>query len=203
MILLAIVSAVVLLDQATKLWAVAALTETFEMHQKKSFLEKVKGFYTIPTLGDFVSEDGKLNLRKPPHEVIPGFWNHRYVENPGSAWGLFANLDAKWREPFFHVVHLLAIVLIILYLRKLTPEQKGTAIALSFILGGAIGNYIDRLARGYVIDFIQWYWKDFYWPTFNIADSSLCIGVGIMLLEAFFLRPEKEAKPGQSSSNSA
>ncbi|SJM93678.1 Lipoprotein signal peptidase (fragment) [Crenothrix polyspora] len=74
-----------------------------------------------------------------------------------------------------------------IWLAKLKPHEKLLAIALSLVLGGAIGNLIDRLAYGYVIDFLDVYYQDWHWPAFNIADSAIVVGVGLMLAESFGL----------------
>ena len=74
---------------------------------------------------------------------------------------------------------------ILVYFRKLTREQRPAQVALSLVFAGAIGNFIDRVARGYVVDFIDWYWwnrPDLYWPTFNIADSMIVVGVLLLVL---------------------
>ena len=123
----------------------------------------------------------------PPKDVIEDFWAFRYVENPGAAWGLFADARESVRRPFFLVVALIAVGFIIGYYRRLEADQRMLAVALSLVLGGAIGNFIDRLHLSYVIDFIDWYviWdgRPAHWPTFNIADAAISIGVCLLLLD--------------------
>lgn len=116
-------------------------------------------------------------------EVVPGFWNHRYVENPGAAWGLLANASESVRVPFFLLVSAGAVIFIIAFFRKLHDDQKLMVWALSLVFGGAIGNLIDRLHLSYVVDFIDWYVGSAHWPTFNVADAGITTGVGLLMLE--------------------
>ena len=99
-----------------------------------------------------------------------------YVENPGAAWGLFRGRSERFRNTFFTLVSLGAVAFILYYYRRLRAEQRYLQVALALVLAGAVGNFLDRLARGYVIDFVEWYWwnrPDIRWPTFNVADSLI------------------------------
>jgi signal peptidase II len=121
--------------------------------------------------------------------VIPGFFNLTYVTNPGAAFSLLAGADSWWRHPFFLLVGgvaLLVLTVMYFHLRHKTPYQ---ALALALIAGGALGNLIDRFRLGAVIDFIDIHWSNYHWPAFNVADSSICVGVGLFLFFSFF---EKE-----------
>jgi signal peptidase II len=113
------------------------------------------------------------------------------VENPGAAWGLFANLPDTARRIFFHVVSLAALAFIFAMYVRLEPGQRLVSVALSLVAGGALGNFMDRLARGYVIDFIDWHWRNqpgMRWPTFNVADAAICVGVALMLVDSLRMR---------------
>jgi signal peptidase II len=77
-------------------------------------------------------------------------------------------------------------IVLIFWIKNLSRQERWTAVALSLILGGAIGNVIDRIIYGHVIDFIQWYYGHFYWPSFNIADSAICVGAAILIFQALF-----------------
>jgi len=129
--------------------------------------------------------------------VIDGYWDYQYTENPGAAFGLLADGHEDWRVPFFVIVSLLAVLMILFILRGVLPDQRLMIWGLSFIASGAIGNFIDRIRFGYVIDFIVWKYTDAYrWPTFNIADALICIGVGLMAIELIrdmFRKPVEEA----------
>ena len=123
----------------------------------------------------------------PLHHSIPiidGFFNLTYVRNTGAAFGLFAGSAEVFRRPFLILVSILASVFIISMMKRLAEKETGLITGLSFILGGAIGNLIDRVFYGEVIDFLDVYWRNYHWPAFNIADSFITVGVGIML---FFL----------------
>lgn len=121
--------------------------------------------------------------RCPTVPVVDGFWNHRYVENPGAAWGLLADASESVRVPFFLIVSLGAVVFIVAFFRKLTDDQNLMVVALSLVFGGAIGNLIDRLHLNYVVDFIDWYVGNAHWPTFNVADAGITTGVTLLMLE--------------------
>ena len=113
--------------------------------------------------------------------IIDGLFNLTYVRNTGAAFGIFAGSAEIFRRPFLILVSILASGFIISLLRRLEDRQKGLLSALAFVLGGAIGNLIDRIFYGEVIDFLDVYWRDYHWPAFNIADSFITVGVAIAL----------------------
>lgn len=203
-VLLAIFGFVVASDQLTKGMAVARLTNAFELQGAQSLVERVAGLYSFENLDNEPFEEGKADLRRRAVVVVPGFWNHKYVENPGAAWGLLAGVDERIRVPFFHLVSLAAIAFILLFYRRLESDQRLLAVALALVLGGAVGNYIDRIARNYVIDFIDWHWRSQHWPTFNVADAAISVGVVLMLADAFFgHRSELAAAPTAEQTDGA
>ncbi|HUI46149.1 MAG TPA: signal peptidase II [Nitrospirota bacterium] len=116
--------------------------------------------------------------------VIPGFFNITHVRNKGAAFSLFAGAPEEFRTLFFTTVTIVAIVVIILLIRK-TNERLLIA-AFSLISGGAAGNLIDRVRYGEVVDFIQWYVKSYYWPSFNVADSAITVGVCLLVVDMLF-----------------
>lgn len=116
--------------------------------------------------------------------VVEGYWDFEYTVNPGAAFGLLSEADSPYRLPFFIVVSLLAVGVILYLLRGVHPEHKLLVVALSLIGTGAVGNFIDRVRFGHVIDFVVWKYTDQYrWPTFNVADSLITVGVVLMLFE--------------------
>lgn len=116
--------------------------------------------------------------------LIPNWLDVTYTLNPGAAFSLFASASPEFRAIFFIVLSIVAIVvLILLLMRRGTPSTSGIAFAL--VLGGTIGNLIDRLARGEVIDFIYFHHETFNYPVFNVADSAITIGVAILLISSF------------------
>jgi len=114
-------------------------------------------------------------------QIIDGLFNLTYVRNTGAAFGIFAGSHEVFRRPFLIGVSIVAIGFILVMLRRLREDATGLAVALAFILGGAIGNLIDRIVYGEVIDFLDVYWSTYHWPAFNIADSFITIGVTITL----------------------
>ena len=184
-------------DQWTKYLAVERLTTVFPSAGAVSLAERVRGFYTFRHLEGLATE---------PHYVYRPLWRMNYVENPGAAWGLFRSFSAGFRNTFFTIVSLAAVAFILRYYRKLRDDQRYLQVALALVLAGAVGNFIDRIARGYVIDFIEWYWwnrMDLRWPTFNIADSLIVVGVALLIVhpgqtkeaEAAAERGEERASP--------
>jgi signal peptidase II len=113
--------------------------------------------------------------------IVNGFFSLTYVRNTGAAFGIFAGSAEIFRRPFLIVVSLFAIGFIFTMLRRLPDNEKGLSTALAFIIGGAIGNLIDRVIYGEVIDFLDCFWGAYHWPAFNIADSFITIGVGLTI----------------------
>lgn len=115
--------------------------------------------------------------------VIPNFFNITYVRNPGAAFGFLAETHPEFREIFFLLMPPIALVVILLILRGVHETDTRQIIALSMIFGGAIGNYIDRLRFRYVIDFLDFHYKNAYsYPAFNIADSAIVVGVAVLMI---------------------
>lgn len=115
--------------------------------------------------------------------LLPSF-NLTYVHNTGAAFSFLAQAGG-WQRWLFAGLALIVSGIITTWLLRLEKHETLMATALSLILGGAIGNLIDRVAYGYVIDFLDVYYQQWHWPAFNIADSAICIGVALMLLESF------------------
>ncbi|MFA6822626.1 MAG: signal peptidase II [Geobacter sp.] len=113
--------------------------------------------------------------------VLDGLFNITYLRNKGAAFSFLAN--ASWRIPFFITVTLVAAVVILVVLRKLRVDQRLAQVALAMIFSGAIGNLIDRIRLGEVIDFLDVYWKSYHWPAFNVADSLICVGVALVAFD--------------------
>lgn len=127
--------------------------------------------------------------------LIKDFFNFTYVRNYGAAFGVFAESHPTFREYFFLLMPPVALAVILWLLHSTPAKDKLQVIGLSLIFGGAIGNYIDRLRFRYVIDFIDFHYKNLWsYPAFNIADSAIVIGVGLMLLVMFFESREKKAQ---------
>jgi len=125
--------------------------------------------------------------------VIRNFFDIVHARNQGAAFGILR--DSSIRLPFLISVSLLAVLVIVALFRKLRPEQKLSAWGLSLVLSGAVGNLIDRVRFGEVVDFLSAHWHEHYWPAFNVADSAICIGVGLLVIDTIL--EERRKKKGQ------
>jgi lipoprotein signal peptidase len=136
--------------------------------------------------------------------IIPDHFDFQYTRNEGAAFSFLADHDSPWRLPFFVIVNVFAVLLILWILRGVGLQQQLLVWGLSLIAGGALGNLIDRIRLEYVIDFIVLKWTDAYrWPTFNIADSAIVLGVSLLVLEMIVdgLRgsPEEDEQPAETT----
>lgn len=123
---------------------------------------------------------------------VTGFLNWTYVHNYGAAFSFLSD-SGGWQRWFFTVIALVVSGVIIWWLRQSTREQVLLPVAFSLILGGALGNVYDRLIYGYVIDFIDVYYQQWSWPAFNIADSAICLGAILLIVDMFKNKePEKQ-----------
>jgi len=118
--------------------------------------------------------------------IFPSF-SITYAHNYGAAFSFLSDAGG-WQRWFFAVLAAVISGGLIIYLRQLKPPETLLAMALSLILGGAIGNLIDRVLYGYVIDFLDVYYKSYHWPVFNIADSVITVGVALILYESFMTK---------------
>ncbi len=185
--LLAVIFVVMVVgDQWSKFLAVDRLTWAFPRVGATGTAAKVEAFYEMKHLEA---------MARPPHVVWDPMWRMTYAENPGAAWGMLRDLPPGFRHGFFVVMTFGALGFILWYFRKLREDQRWMQVALAFVFSGAVGNLIDRLARSYVIDFVQWHWwkrPDLYWPIFNLADSLIVVGVAMILLA-----PGEKRAPGK------
>jgi signal peptidase II len=122
------------------------------------------------------------------HKVIDGFFSLVYVMNPGAAFGFLAEAPEIFRYLFFISVTVLAILLIIYYILKSKSQDVLIVISLTLIFGGAVGNLIDRIRFGAVVDFLDFYIGAWHWPAFNVADSAISIGAVLMIWEMLVSR---------------
>jgi len=116
-------------------------------------------------------------------EIVPNFVHITYLRNTGAAFGFLAGGRSALRMVFFSLVSVVAIGCISYLLKTLRPQQKTLIVSLSLILGGAVGNLVDRLRMGEVIDFIDLHWHHIHWPAFNVADSAISIGVILLFFQ--------------------
>ena len=138
----------------------------------------------------------KASLLYSKNIEVTSWFNFHLVGNKGAAWGIFKDLPEQWRVTFFTVLTLVALTfMVFMYLQSYA--HKLTRLSLILVVGGAIGNLIDRLNIGYVIDFIDWHYGAQHWPTFNIADVWISVGVSLMFIDlirqGFTARSEAQA----------
>jgi signal peptidase II len=119
-------------------------------------------------------------------QVIPGFFRLTHTENTGAAFSLFADSPAHWKTGMLIAFSLIALGVVTILLLRNHHAQVVTGIGLSLIMGGAVGNLWDRLTSGRVVDFLLFYVKRYQWPVFNLADSAIVMGAGLLILEILF-----------------
>jgi signal peptidase II len=124
-------------------------------------------------------------------QILP-FFNLTHVYNYGAAFS-FLHDAGGWQRWFFTIIAFAVSVLVLWWLKQTTKQQIMLPIAFSLIIGGALGNAYDRLVHGYVIDFLVLYYQDWYWPAFNVADSAICIGAILLIIDMFKNKEEKNA----------
>jgi signal peptidase II len=117
-----------------------------------------------------------------------------YVRNTGAAFSMFADNSSAFRIPFFVVTAVVAAVALGYFVRHTPARQRTALVACGLVLGGAIGNLIDRVAYGEVIDFADAHWNGMHWPAFNVADACISVGVGLLLLRGVFVRDDRESE---------
>lgn len=178
---LAAVALIVLVaDQWTKFVVLERLTTAFD-----------GGGNRLSTFFGAAPKPGYDGYHYRPKDMVvlsDDYFRLRYAENPGAAFGLFRNLPEDLRGPLFHLVSIGAVVLVGYYFSQLrgAKNEAWARWGLPLVLGGAIGNYVDRLARGFVIDFLEAHWLEkAYWPAFNVADTAIVVGVGLLLVDSF------------------
>lgn len=114
--------------------------------------------------------------------ILPIF-NLTYVRNYGAAFSFLAE-HSGWQKYFFVILALIVSITLVYFLFKNKAEQKLQNSAYALIIGGALGNMIDRLYHGFVVDFLDFYWDIYHYPVFNLADIAICVGAGLLLLDS-------------------
>jgi signal peptidase II len=145
----------------------------------------------VPTLVAVISDQWTkawITSTYPLHSALPiidGFFNLVHVRNTGAAFSMLADQPAAFRIPFFVVVSIVAAGFLLQFIRSTPVSDRLTLIAAGGVLGGAVGNFIDRVTQGAVVDFIEVYWRQYYFPAFNVADSFITVGVILLILASF------------------
>ena len=109
--------------------------------------------------------------------VIPGFFHLTYVRNTGAAWGMLSGSNG-----WLAALSVVLLALLVVFRRKVLTESRMHRLALGCLAGGIVGNLVDRVRLAYVVDFLDFFWRGWHFPAFNVADASICIGVGLYLL---------------------
>ncbi|MDO9308090.1 MAG: signal peptidase II [Deltaproteobacteria bacterium] len=152
-------------------------------------------FAAISTIGIIIDQITKVYIDRSMQlfdsiAIIENFFHITYVRNKGAAFSFLSN--ASWRLPFFITVSIIAALVILIAFRKLRDDQRLAQISLAMIFSGAVGNLIDRIRLGEVIDFLDAHWYRHHWPAFNVADSLICVGVFLLAID--MLLEEKRLK---------
>jgi signal peptidase II len=139
------------------------------------------------------------------HDYVPlvdGLLSLSHVRNHGAAFGLLSDWNLPYQSLLLALLSVAALGAIAAYFVRLPQAARLPRLALSLVLGGAIGNVIDRLRLGYVVDFVHVYWRDFQWPDFNAADSAITIGVALLVIDILG-SPEAEPQGARAAANTA
>ena len=118
--------------------------------------------------------------------IIDGFFNLTYLKNPGGAFSFFANQSPLLRNVMFKMLPIIAIFLLFTFYKTVSAGYKLLTYGLALVISGAASNLIDRFIFGFVIDFLDFYVKNIHWPAFNVADSAICVGIALILIDALF-----------------
>jgi signal peptidase II len=132
-------------------------------------------------------------------EIIPGYLRFSYLNNTGVAFGFFDKVESVWKPYILGAMAVIALGIILYYSSRMPPDRKLLQLALAVVMGGIAGNFLDRIIRGYVIDFIEFHIRDkFYWPSFNIADSAITVGIALLLIDAL-IHPANDDVAGRDA----
>lgn len=119
--------------------------------------------------------------------AVTPFFNLTLMYNEGAAFSFLADAQG-WQRWFFIVLSSVVSAVLVVWLTRLERRERWLAVGLALVLGGAVGNLIDRVAYGHVVDFIQVYYQRWYWPTFNVADSAISVGATVLIASSLFSR---------------
>jgi signal peptidase II len=145
-----------------------------------------------------------VQQRLAMHESLPvidGLLSVSHVRNPGAAFGFLSNAELPHQRLAFTAVGLAALLALVAYSLRVPARHRLPQVGLALVMGGAVGNLVDRVRLGYVVDFVHVYWKQYQWWDFNVADSCISVGVALLVLDALLSpRGEREPRPGAKSS---
>ncbi len=124
-------------------------------------------------------------------EILP-FFNLLYVHNYGAAFSFLSD-QAGWQRWLFTGIAFVVTAMLTYWMSKLPAKEKWNNIAYAMIIGGAIGNVFDRVVHGFVVDYLDFYWGTYHWPAFNLADTTICIGAAMIILDGFISKDKTKA----------
>lgn len=120
------------------------------------------------------------------YRIIEGFFTIHYVQNEGIAFGLFHSSQSQWKPIILSVLAIIAVIIVLYYIWSTPLDKPGLLISLGLLLGGILGNFLERIVHHHVTDFIELHWQDYFsWPSFNLADTAITCGVFFILYETF------------------
>ena len=126
--------------------------------------------------------------------IVEGLVRLTYVQNRGAAFGILSEAGLPYQSVMFSVVSLLALLAIALYAWRMPVQSRLPQTALALVMGGAVGNLLDRARLGYVIDYVDMYWGPHHWPAFNVADSAITVGVALLVID-ILRNPQMDESP--------
>lgn len=135
--------------------------------------------------------------------VIPGFFDLTHVRNTGAAFGFLNSVDFPGKPVVIALIALVALVVMATYAAQLPPEHRVARTGLALVLGGAAGNLVDRIRQGYVVDYVDVYWRGWHFWAFNVADAAITFGVILIVFDLIRPRPERVPEPDLGSSSAA
>ena len=180
------------------LFSALALDQITKKHAQQELLNpSIRGSQEPAKVHDYSSKSVKLFELGSIRGDSQGFYfGLTYVRNQGSAWGALGNWDDKYRIPFFYVITLIAVFILLGFLRSTPWGHRSARLAFVLVLAGALGNCLDRIQYGVVVDWLDAKWQILGWyydfPIFNLADSYITVGLGILLFDMFILESKRE-----------
>jgi signal peptidase II len=163
-------------------------------------MKRYYAFTILILISDLVTK-WIVRTRMDLHEsidIIPDYLRLAYVRNTGVAFGLFADFQSDWKPYVLAGMAIVAVGVIVVYSLHMPGERKLLHLALAITMGGILGNFIDRIMHGFVVDFIEFHvYEMFHWPTFNLADSAITVGIGLLLIDTVKNPDFQEAELGR------
>jgi signal peptidase II len=162
-------------------------------------------YYALTALVIFVDHLTKWLVRsrmdyREVVEIVPDYLRLSYIRNSGVAFGLFADIESAWKPYILAAMAVLAVIVIVIYAARMPSSRLLLQVALALTMGGILGNFVDRIMHGSVVDFIELHiGESFHWPTFNVADSAITVGIALLLIDTL-KNPESEQDLPQAGS---